>query len=98
MDKLADKRVGLIGTGATAVQCVPHLARDALELYVFQRTSPTSTNGAPPAPSTGWSSGPDGALRENLFDWGENSGFEVSGSGQWVMRHRLRTRRAFPDP
>ena len=29
MDKLADKRVGLIGTGATAVQCVPHLARDA---------------------------------------------------------------------
>ena len=38
MDKLADKRVGLIGTGATAVQCVPHLARDARELYVFQRT------------------------------------------------------------
>jgi hypothetical protein len=25
MDKLADKRVGLLGTGATAVQCVPHL-------------------------------------------------------------------------
>jgi cyclohexanone monooxygenase len=38
MDKLADKRVGLIGTGATAVQCVPHLARDARKLYVFQRT------------------------------------------------------------
>ena len=38
MDKLAGKRVGLIGTGATAVQCVPHLARDARELYVFQRT------------------------------------------------------------
>ncbi len=38
MDKLADKRVGLIGTGATAVQCVPYLARDARELYVFQRT------------------------------------------------------------
>ena len=29
MDKLADKRVGIIGTGATAVQCIPHLARDA---------------------------------------------------------------------
>jgi cyclohexanone monooxygenase len=40
MDKLTDKRVGLIGTGATAVQCVPHLARDARELYVFQRTPP----------------------------------------------------------
>jgi cation diffusion facilitator CzcD-associated flavoprotein CzcO len=36
--KLADKRVGIIGTGATAVQCIPHLARSARELYVFQRT------------------------------------------------------------
>ena len=27
LDKLADKRVAIIGTGATAVQCVPHLAR-----------------------------------------------------------------------
>jgi cation diffusion facilitator CzcD-associated flavoprotein CzcO len=35
---LADKRVGIIGTGATAVQCIPQLARDAHELYVFQRT------------------------------------------------------------
>jgi cation diffusion facilitator CzcD-associated flavoprotein CzcO len=38
MEKLADKRVALIGTGATAVQCVPHLARTAGHLYVFQRT------------------------------------------------------------
>ncbi len=38
MHKLADKRVGIIGTGATAVQCVPHLSRDCRELYVFQRT------------------------------------------------------------
>jgi cyclohexanone monooxygenase len=35
---LADKRVGIIGTGATAVQCVPHLGEWAKELYVFQRT------------------------------------------------------------
>ncbi|MFL2523114.1 MAG: flavin-containing monooxygenase [Candidatus Azotimanducaceae bacterium] len=35
---LADKRVGIIGTGATAIQCVPHLARSAKELHVFQRT------------------------------------------------------------
>ncbi len=35
---LKDKRVGIIGTGATAVQCVPHLGRDARELFVFQRT------------------------------------------------------------
>ena len=38
MTKLADKRVAIIGTGATAVQCIPHLSRDAGELYVFQRT------------------------------------------------------------
>jgi cation diffusion facilitator CzcD-associated flavoprotein CzcO len=38
MDKLADKRVGVIGTGATAVQCIPELARACRELYVFQRT------------------------------------------------------------
>ena len=38
LDKLKDKRVGIIGTGATAVQCVPHLGAHAKELYVFQRT------------------------------------------------------------
>jgi len=35
---LADKRVGIIGTGATAVQCIPALGRDSQELFVFQRT------------------------------------------------------------
>src|SRR5665213_792125 len=35
---LAGKRVGIIGTGATAVQCVPHLAQSAEKLYIFQRT------------------------------------------------------------
>jgi cyclohexanone monooxygenase len=35
---LADKTVGIIGTGATAVQCVPHLGESAKQLYVFQRT------------------------------------------------------------
>jgi cyclohexanone monooxygenase len=38
LDKLKDKVVGVIGTGATAVQCVPHLAAGAKQLYVFQRT------------------------------------------------------------
>ncbi len=38
MDKLSDKRVAIIGTGATAVQCVPHLARACGQLLVFQRT------------------------------------------------------------
>lgn len=35
---LADKRVGIIGTGATGVQCVPHVGASAQALYVFQRT------------------------------------------------------------
>jgi cyclohexanone monooxygenase len=38
MTGLADKRVAIIGTGATSVQAVPHLARAAKELYVIQRT------------------------------------------------------------
>jgi cyclohexanone monooxygenase len=38
LHKLADKRVAVIGTGATAIQCVPHLAAHAKHLYVFQRT------------------------------------------------------------
>jgi cyclohexanone monooxygenase len=35
---LRDKRVAVIGTGATAVQCIPHLAESAKQLFVFQRT------------------------------------------------------------
>ena len=35
---LSDKTVGIIGTGATGVQAVPHLGEAAKELYVFQRT------------------------------------------------------------
>ena len=35
---LKGKRVGIIGTGATAVQCVPHLGESAGQLFVFQRT------------------------------------------------------------
>ena len=35
---LIDKRVGIIGTGATAVQVVPEIAKVVGALYVFQRT------------------------------------------------------------
>ena len=38
LDKLGDKRIAVIGTGATAIQCVPHLGKAAKHLYVFQRT------------------------------------------------------------
>lgn len=43
LTKLADKRIGVVGTGPTAVQCIPVLSRSAAELFVFQRT-PASVN------------------------------------------------------
>lgn len=47
---LGDKRVGIIGTGATAVQCIPHLGESAKQLYVFQRT-PSSVDVRKNAPT-----------------------------------------------
>lgn len=41
LEGLSDKRVAIIGTGATAIQCVPHVGRAAQQLYVFQRTPST---------------------------------------------------------
>jgi len=38
LSNLKDKRVAVIGTGATAIQCVPHLGAAAETLFVFQRT------------------------------------------------------------
>lgn len=38
LNGLKDKKVAIIGTGATAVQCIPHLGEAAQELFVFQRT------------------------------------------------------------
>ncbi len=35
---LSGKRVGIIGTGSSGVQAIPELARQAEQLYVFQRT------------------------------------------------------------
>lgn len=39
LDGLRDKRVGVLGTGASAMQIVPHLGRSAGRLFVFQRTA-----------------------------------------------------------
>ena len=38
LHKLADKKVAIIGTGASGIGCIPHLAESAEHLYVFQRT------------------------------------------------------------
>ena len=51
LDKLADKRVAIVGTGATAIQAVPPLGVYAKQLYVIQRTP--STVDERPNPPTG---------------------------------------------
>jgi cyclohexanone monooxygenase len=38
LTKLGDKRVAVVGTGATAIQCVPYVGAFAKELLVLQRT------------------------------------------------------------
>jgi cation diffusion facilitator CzcD-associated flavoprotein CzcO len=38
LDKLSNKTVAIIGTGATAIQVVPYLGKYAKQLYVIQRT------------------------------------------------------------
>ena len=43
LSKLSDKTVGVIGTGATAVQILPYLTHSAKQVYIFQRT-PSSVN------------------------------------------------------
>jgi cyclohexanone monooxygenase len=102
LSKLADKRVAIIGTGATAVQVVPHLSKYAKELFVFQRTpsSVDTRNNGPIDPD--WfndMAGPGWQMR-----WLENFAAHFSGLGipdedlvndGWTdIAKRLRTRMA----
>jgi cyclohexanone monooxygenase len=68
--KLHDKRVAVIGTGASAIQCIPHLGRDAKHLYVFQRTpssvSPRGNKPTDPEWTKSLRSGWQRARRDNL--------------------------------
>jgi cation diffusion facilitator CzcD-associated flavoprotein CzcO len=76
LDGLEDKKVAVIGTGATAIQIVPHLAATAQHLYVFQRT-PSSVdrrNNAPTDPQWAQSLEP-GWQRERI----ENFNSHISG-------------------
>ena len=51
LTKLADKRVAVIGTGASAIQVIPHVGESAKEMFVFQRTPSTvSPRGNGPTP------------------------------------------------
>lgn len=93
LDRLHDKRVAVIGTGATAVQCVPHLGRSAKELYVFQRTpssidirgnAPTDREWANSLP-VGWQK----ERQENFNDVLTGQPFEVDlVNDQWTVLFR----------
>ena len=77
----AGKRIGVIGTGASAIQIVPELARDAGQLTVFQRSAPYVIPRRVPClqrrPRRGlFARFPEAAqeLRDELF-WGNESRF-----------------------
>lgn len=76
LDRIGDKVIGIIGTGATAVQCVPHLAEGAKHLYVFQRTpSSIDVRGDRPTDQTWAKNLPEGWQRRRM----ENFNTLVSG-------------------
>lgn len=67
---LRDKRVALIGTGATGIQVMPLLAKDAKHLYVVQRTPSAvdERNNAPTDPKW-FASLPKGWQRERMINF-----------------------------
>ncbi len=76
MTGLADKRVAIIGTGATAIQCVPRVAADAGQLLVFQRTPSTvDWRRNKPTDPQWWASLQPGWQRERR----ENFGAQAAG-------------------
>jgi cation diffusion facilitator CzcD-associated flavoprotein CzcO len=54
LDKLSDKKVAIIGTGATAIQATPFLGRYAQQLYVLQRTPSTVDTRVNPPTDPEW--------------------------------------------
>jgi cyclohexanone monooxygenase len=76
---LRGKRVGIIGTGATAVQCVPHLGEAAEHLYVFQRTPSSIDVRANRDTDAGWANSLRPGWHKNRMD---NFNILVSGGFQ----------------
>ncbi len=65
---LQGKRVGIIGTGATAVQCVPHVGASAEHLYVFQRTPSSIDVKNNPATDLKWAEGLKSGWHQHRMD------------------------------
>ena len=76
---LRDKTVGIIGTGATAVQCIPHLGEWAQHLFVFQRT-PSSVDARGNRPTDPeWAASLEPGWQQRRID---NFGVIVTGGHQ----------------
>ncbi len=93
LSKLSDKVVGIIGTGASAVQAIPNLGANARELYVFQRTPsmvdikndwPTDADWAAKL-KPGWQA----ARRERALEQ-DAPGFGGAGSGEVSPDEKVR--------
>lgn len=54
LDKLGDKRVAIVGTGASALQVIPYLGKHAKQLYVLQRTPSTVEDRSNPPTDPEW--------------------------------------------
>ena len=108
LHKLNDKRVALVGTGATGVQLVPHLGRDTQHLYVFQRTpSSVDERGNEPTDPRWANSLPPGWQAErkrNFHRWSPFEGVVFDAADQvcdfWTELGRNMTARiaSSPDP
>ena len=95
LEGLADKRVAIIGTGATAIQCVPFVGAHAQELFVFQRT-PSSVDlrgnkQTDPEWYAGLESGWQRARRENFAATllGQNFGEDLVNDGWTDIARRI---------
>jgi cation diffusion facilitator CzcD-associated flavoprotein CzcO len=94
LDRLAGKKVGVVGTGATGIQVIPHVGRDAGHLYVFQRT-PSSVDvrgNRPTDPAWAASLGP-GWQQERMDNFltlvtGGHAETDLVGDG-WTSSARL---------
>ncbi|MCC5888186.1 MAG: NAD(P)/FAD-dependent oxidoreductase [Gammaproteobacteria bacterium] len=95
LTKLADKRVAVIGTGATAIQCVPFLGRHTQQLLVFQRTpSSVDLRGNKPTDPNWYANLESGWQRERRENFaatllGQNFGEDLVADGWTDIARRI---------
>ena len=82
LDRLADKHVAIIGTGATSVQAVPFIGKYAKQLYVLQRTASTVDQRTNPPTDHDWAKSlPPGWQRERQINF-HHAAMEIFSPGE----------------